>query len=369
MTSKTIFPAALLILAWVPVWGDGVHSPCTGGTITATPEDDTRMAAVKRIGCAEDVPSELQRWHNERDPFGRDPEITRSRYGQGTQEHIEKSWYQDGLWHSTYILKDVYGDAYYVSHAITGSNRNEKIRLRKYRTQTGASNFVAAWTGGGNDVVYGTDGPDVIGPYLVSNMRNLKAGVTTYDPNPRKYYNTGAAEWGCWASTNQQECELLTDEGIKRYYGRGGNDYLYGGSDADWLHGGLGDDHLYGGDGNDILWGGKGDDTLAGGKGSDFMAGGKGSDTYDLTGNEAGDRDVILVDADDVPITTATAYAALDFSGDQVMSIGNGHAIDISQVAMPSIDLGGRTWTLDASGLANVAYRIDGADIVYKAGD
>lgn len=43
--------------------------------------------------------------------------------------------------------------------------------------------------------------------------------------------------------------------------------------------------------------------------------------------------------------------------------------IGIGDVALPSIAVGGATYTLSADGLENFAHRVDGADIIYRAGD
>ncbi|MDC7709109.1 type I secretion C-terminal target domain-containing protein, partial [Vogesella indigofera] len=53
--------------------------------------------------------------------------------------------------------------------------------------------------------------------------------------------------------------------------GRAGNDTLSGGAGNDVLMGGLGNDILDGGAGNDVLYGGFGNDTLIGGAGSDIF--------------------------------------------------------------------------------------------------
>ncbi|WP_304502635.1 retention module-containing protein [Bordetella sp. LUAb4] len=99
---------------------------------------------------------------------------------------------------------------------------------------TGASTFdVAGDTRGGNDVIHGGDGNDII-------------------------------------------------------FGQGGDDQLFGDDGNDILYGGEGNDTLRGGDGNDILFGGNGSDTLIGGKGDDILVGGAGSDTFKWELNDQG---------------------------------------------------------------------------------
>ena len=63
--------------------------------------------------------------------------------------------------------------------------------------------------------------------------------------------------------------------------GRDGNDVLEGGLGRDSLYGGVGDDVLLGSDGGDALEGGGGDDLLLGGEGVDALSGGDGNDTLD----------------------------------------------------------------------------------------
>lgn len=359
MTSKPIFPAAALAaLMWWPGPGlaGGTAMPCTGGFAEET----------MRHKCPEDIPPAIAQ-HAEQDPFMRKPQFT---VGSGWGHEV---WYQDGLWHHSRwkIDRHAHTESVYW-YQIVGSNDNDKVRLQKFHKQ--APNVyglgfdmpdgrekprmlkregITFFSGGGNDTVYGTTGNDVIRPYSPHDM-----DIAVNHPSV-KAKGGSFMEMGCWGSTHQRKCELLTNTGTKRYFGLAGNDRLYGGVDADWLKGGRGDDYLHGGPGDDFLFGGPGNDKLVGGPGSDFMAGGGGKDTYDLSGYENGDRDVILADKDDKIWSQALFREAHQWRT----------RIDVADVTMPSIDLGGRTWTLDASSLASKAWRIDGADIVYRAGD
>ncbi|HCK65085.1 MAG TPA: hypothetical protein DHW49_02365 [Anaerolineae bacterium] len=69
--------------------------------------------------------------------------------------------------------------------------------------------------------------------------------------------------------------------------GLGGNDVIYGGNGNDVICGGSGDDIIEGGNGNDTLIGGFGNDTLDGGNGNDSLTGNDGNDTlYGQNGND-----------------------------------------------------------------------------------
>lgn len=68
-------------------------------------------------------------------------------------------------------------------------------------------------------------------------------------------------------------------EGNDEASGGAGNDGIDGGDGDDRLSGGAGDDQLAGGEGDDWLEGGEGDDRLDGGSGNDRLSGGEGDDT------------------------------------------------------------------------------------------
>ncbi|WP_432561266.1 ExeM/NucH family extracellular endonuclease [Kineococcus sp. SYSU DK003] len=72
--------------------------------------------------------------------------------------------------------------------------------------------------------------------------------------------------------------------------GLGGDDVITGGNGDDVVCGGDGDDRISGGNGNDVLLGGAGEDRLAGDNGSDELYGGAGEDVLDQ-GNGKGVQD------------------------------------------------------------------------------
>lgn len=124
-------------------------------------------------------------------------------------------------------------------------------------------------TGGGNDVVYATDG---------SNVINVGAGndtVLAFGGNDIVYAGSGNdMVWGY--------------EGIDVIFGGAGNDTVWGGADADTISGEDGDDALKGDAGDDFLFGGNGADRIRGGDGDDTIAGGSGSDVIEWLAGDGG---------------------------------------------------------------------------------
>lgn len=72
--------------------------------------------------------------------------------------------------------------------------------------------------------------------------------------------------------------------------GLGGNDVIYGGNGNDVICGNTGGDTLYGGNGEDTLSGGADDDTLLGNNGKDTLTGGTGADSF--SGGNGKDTDI-----------------------------------------------------------------------------
>lgn len=158
---------------------------------------------------------------------------------------------------------------------------------------------------------------------------------------------------------------LLGLGGKDQLFGGPGMDHLYGGLGNDYLNGGSQRDHLFGEAGNDWLVGGAGNDWLVGGLGYDFMGGGPGRDKYESARYMArgacdgkdcwqaitdGSRDVILADAED----------------DIFSQFDDVTQISVNDVTLPSIAIGGRTFTLSADALNAVAHRTSSADIVFR---
>jgi Ca2+-binding RTX toxin-like protein len=121
----------------------------------------------------------------------------------------------------------------------------------------------------GNDFVDGGDGNDIIyaGSYFVTYM--IFPQINTFSDNDTVYGGEGNdyIDGGVW-----------------------GYDYLYGGAGDDTLIGGLapeaaayratGKAYLDGGSGNDHIYGMASDDTIIGGQGRDELTGGSGSDIF-----------------------------------------------------------------------------------------
>ncbi len=106
--------------------------------------------------------------------------------------------------------------------------------------------------------------------------------------------------------------------------GLGGNDIIYGGNGNDVICGDTGDDTLYGGNGNDILIGGLGNDTLDGGNGNDTLTGNDGADKlYGQNGDDVlngGSGDDLLDGANGNDVLNGGA-------GNDTLDGGNGNDI------------------------------------------
>ncbi|WP_291302705.1 VWA domain-containing protein, partial [Desulfovibrio sp. MES5] len=172
---------------------------------------------------------------------------------------------------------------------------------------------------GGNDALYGGEGDDILhggtgndllfgdgvnfddgvnGVAHNSTLSALNALLNNFDADPvhimaklnamthnelssfaEKIESTHGLEGshGLESATDGNDW-LYGGAGDDVLFGMGGNDHLYGGAGDDLLFGGSGNDHLYGGAGNDWLFGGSGNDYLDGGEGSDHLYGGSGND-------------------------------------------------------------------------------------------
>lgn len=121
----------------------------------------------------------------------------------------------------------------------------------------------------GDDVIYGTNGSDVI--------VGLGGNDTIYGGNGNDVICGDGGD--DTLNGGNGEDTLLGSFGNDTLNGGNGDDALSGGYDVDELYGGNGNDVLHGGPNNDLLAGEKGDDTLTGGTGADLFSGGSGIDT------------------------------------------------------------------------------------------
>src|SRR5436190_5714449 len=110
---------------------------------------------------------------------------------------------------------------------------------------------------GGDDLLFGDAGPNVICGLLGSDTLNGLGGNDTL--------------WG-------DACNDKTKSLFGAAAGKDGNDVLNGGDGNDSLYGAGGNDTLNGGKGNDRLFGGGGNDKLNGGPGTNRYSGGAGND-------------------------------------------------------------------------------------------
>ncbi len=119
-----------------------------------------------------------------------------------------------------------------------------------------------------NDVITGTDGPDVI---VALGGNDIVHGLGGDD---RICLGAGN-DTAIGGSGNDR---IFGGAGNDRILGGSGHDHLDGGAGRDTIHGDAGHDGVIGGAGNDLLYGDAGDDTLTGGDGNDRAYGGPGND-------------------------------------------------------------------------------------------
>jgi predicted extracellular nuclease len=130
---------------------------------------------------------------------------------------------------------------------------------------------------GGNDIINGGNGNDVICGFAGDDTLNGGNGNDTLLGS----YGNDVLDGGNGNDT------LTGGDGIDTLRGQNGNDVLDGGSENDTLTGHNGDDTLTGAGGNDSLTGGNGNDALDGGDDNDTLVGNNGTDT--LTGGTGAD--------------------------------------------------------------------------------
>lgn len=131
----------------------------------------------------------------------------------------------------------------------------------------------------GNDIIYGTNGADVI--------VGLGGTDTIYGGNGNDVI-CGDSENDIIYGGNGDDTifggvgdDILSgDNGNDTIHGNNGNDTLTGVNGNDILSGESGNDSLTGGNGNDVLDGGVNDDALIGNNGNDTLTGGTGADSF-----------------------------------------------------------------------------------------
>jgi hypothetical protein len=135
----------------------------------------------------------------------------------------------------------------------------------------GSSGPDRIFTGSGNDIVLGNGGNDVISAGTGNDTVDGGSGNDTILGGPGNDNLSGGA-------------------GNDRVSGETGNDTESGGVGNDSITGGTGADTEAGDAGNDSLSGDAGNDSLSGGSGNDSLSGGAGSDNLD--GNDGTDTEV-----------------------------------------------------------------------------
>ena len=172
----------------------------------------------------------------------------------------------------------------------------------------------------GDDIILGTDGPDVInagdGNDIICSGEGddiINAGdgadiIIAGNGNNVIRAGNGADD----VSAGDGDDQIFAGQGRDEVRSRGGDDFISGGRGKDLLVGGAGNDDIRGNEGTDDLRGGVGDDTLRGGQKADSIEGDDGDDVLIggtrpdlLNGNRGldiyvggGGRDVCIPDRD-----------------------------------------------------------------------
>ena len=144
---------------------------------------------------------------------------------------------------------------------------------------------ISSPSGGSNDVIVGSNGPDDIDSRGGDDIVCGRDG----DDNIRAGRGNDTVDGGKGNDT------INGGMGDDRLLGRQGDDTINGGEGDDRIDGNQGDDILNGDEGDDRIRGGNGDDIIDGGEGNDRLEGGNGDDTLTGGGN---DQNVFTVGKD-----------------------------------------------------------------------
>ena len=120
----------------------------------------------------------------------------------------------------------------------------------------------------GDDVIIGTNGPDVINAGDGNDVICSRGGDDVI--------NAGDGADLIFAASGDDIVQA--GQGRDEIHAGDGDDFVAGGKGKDVLTGGLGNDDLRGNQGTDTLLGGAGDDELRGGQKADIVRGGNGND-------------------------------------------------------------------------------------------
>ncbi len=142
-------------------------------------------------------------------------------------------------------------------------------------TLSGADSIVG---GGGGDTIFAGNGNDtIIGGNGADNLNGQNGNDTIAGDADNDVLIGGAGIDTMTGGTGNDFLSGQTEAGL--LIGGEGNDTLNGNTASDTLQGNAGDDRLFGLQGNDVLDAGDGADSLVGAAGNDSLSGGGGADT------------------------------------------------------------------------------------------
>ena len=191
--------------------------------------------------------------------------------------------------------------------------------------------------GGGNDEVYGDGASEEVGP---SDEETMPMG----DATARGAAASAVAPDVMLVSAPVATVALSFNDiiygsdgndivraglGHDIVFGGDGNDAIAGGAGVDFVEGGRGNDRIDGGNGVDVIFGGEGNDSIGGGAGGDYLIGGAGNDLIEAgTGNDwvFGDATNSYPAGYANPVQYAIDFAALNRGLDSILA-GDGNDI------------------------------------------
>jgi len=204
------------------------------------------------------------------------------------------------------------------SFKIKGTDTRDSINAGPLKAKDEKDFALVAYTGAGNDSVFGSferdwidggDDADLLNgsPFVLPSkdwrdpIKKAKDSDTIIGGGGGDFINGMAGDDVLYANMQTSHLEkgnvVSMEQGDWVLDGEG-DDRLYGSANQDFLQGGEGSDTVIGDAGNDTLYGGIGKDKLIGGAGSDILRGGADSDDYYFANSELDENTTDTVDDD-----------------------------------------------------------------------
>jgi len=207
--------------------------------------------------------------------------------------------------------------------------------------------------GDGNDAISGGDGYDQASG---NDGNDLLSGGTG---NDLLIGDNAAINWVYNSGTWVPQVSAFSGTGNDEIYGNDNNDTIYGGAGSDTLQGNAGLDTINGNAGDDFIYGGQDGDWLAGGQdndtiranlgndyltgdlGNDHLYGEGGADTFATSSSMNVDRvyDFNSYEGDRVQVLSG-AYSVYQSGSDTIIDFGNGSQMQLVGTPMSALQPG-----------------------------